>query len=201
MKSWLLAVRSKETQANLPTGPEAPIMAEDCKLDPRGSTSRPTRLGACFVSFLSSQLAMAGEQRVIYLEDVETTVSNGEVISVTPSPSQDAPVKAPVKTKSSEATGTVKRQRTLMDMLSGPSNDKSAEPVAKKAKLTASSSGSGSAKIAVVGVQRLNAIPFSLSQYIESIPEDHRDLLKLETECMGKSWCVRRSHNNSPFCF
>jgi uracil-DNA glycosylase len=144
---------------------------------------------------------MAGEQRVIYLEDVETTVSNGETISVTPSPLQDAPVKAPVKTKSSEATGTVKRQRTLMDMLSGPSSDKSAEPVAKKVKLTASSSSSGPAKIAVVGVQRLNAIPFSLSQYIESIPEDRRHLLKLETECMGKSWCVRRSHNNSPFCF
>lgn len=144
---------------------------------------------------------MAGEQRVVYLEDVETTVSNGETTSVTPSASQDAPVKAPVKTETSKATGTMKRQRTLMDMLSGPSNDKSPAPAAKKVKLTASSSGSGPAKIAVVGVQRLNAIPFSLSQYIESIPEDHKHLLKLETECMGKSWCVRRSHNNSPFCF
>ncbi|KAG1773552.1 uracil-DNA glycosylase [Suillus occidentalis] len=73
-------------------------------------------------------------------------------------------------------------------MLSGPQDSKSAKPAAKKLKLGASSSGPESSKIAVAGVQRLNAIPFSLSQYIESIPEEHRHLLKLETECMGKSW-------------
>ncbi|OJA16461.1 hypothetical protein AZE42_04677 [Rhizopogon vesiculosus] len=131
---------------------------------------------------------MADDQRVVYLEDIETTVSKAENISVTPSASQDAvkPVKATVKT--TEATGAVKRQRTLMDMLAEPPSGKTAEPAAKKLRLTASSTSSGSAKIAAVGVQRLNAIPFSLSQYIESIPEDHRQLLKLECESMGKSW-------------
>jgi len=130
---------------------------------------------------------MADNQRVIYLEDVEATklsTSNAGNKSVTPSASQDEPVKA--------ATGAGKRQRTLMDMLAAPPSGKSAEPAAKKLKLGASSSSSSSAKIAVggVSVQRLNAIPFSLSQYIESIPEDHKVLLKLECECMGKSWCV-----------
>ncbi|KAG0708203.1 uracil-DNA glycosylase-like protein [Suillus ampliporus] len=128
------------------------------------------------------------DQRVVYLEDVETAVlstSDAKSISVTPSSSQDGSVKTTVTT--TQATGTLKRQRTLMDMLSGPQNFKSAEPAAKKLK---SSSSSGSARIAAggVNVQRLNAIPFSLSQYIESIPEDHRHFLKLESECMGKSW-------------
>ncbi|KAJ8582736.1 uracil-DNA glycosylase [Rhizopogon salebrosus TDB-379] len=131
---------------------------------------------------------MADDQHVVYLEDVETTAlstPNAENVSVTPSASQNGSVKAAVKT--TEATGVMKRQRTLMDMLSGPPNGNSAEPAAKKLKLA---SNSGSAKIAVggVSVQRLNAIPFSLSQYTDSIPEDHRHLLKLECECMGKSW-------------
>lgn len=133
---------------------------------------------------------MPDEQRVVYLEDVETAVlltSNAEKDSGSPSSaSQNGSVKATVTT--TQATGTLKRQRTLMDMLSGPQDSKSAKPAAKKLKLGASSSGPESSKIAVAGVQRLNAIPFSLSQYIESIPEEHRYLLKLETECMGKSW-------------
>lgn len=173
-------------------------------LDPLGSTSRPTRHPKrVFPHYLHT--VMSDNQRVVYLEDVETTAlstSSAENIPVTPSAtaSQDGLVKAAVK--ATEATGAVKRQRTLMDMLAKP-NGKSAEPVAKKLKLSTSSSSSGSTKIAVSGVsvQRLNAIPFSLSQYIESIPEDHRHLLKLECDCMGKSWCVRRSHNNSLFCF
>lgn len=140
---------------------------------------------------------MPDEQRVVYLEDVETAVlstSNVEKDSESPSSaSRDGTVKAPVTT--TQATGTLKRQRTLMDMLSGPQDSKSAKPAAKKLKLGASSESS---KIAVAGVQRLNAIPFSLSQYIESIPEEHRHLLKLETECMGKSWCVRAVHITTP---
>jgi uracil-DNA glycosylase len=139
---------------------------------------------------------MPDEQRVVYLEDVETAVlstPNVEKDSESPSStSQDAAVKATVT--ATQATGTLKRQRTLMDMLSGPQDCKSAKPAAKKLKLGASSSASDSVKIAVAGVQRLNAIPFSLSQYIESIPQDHRHLLKLESECMGKSWCVRAVH-------
>ncbi|KAG2341364.1 uracil-DNA glycosylase [Suillus weaverae] len=133
---------------------------------------------------------MPDEQRVVYLEDVETAVSstsNADKDSESPSStSQDGSVKATVTV--TQATGTLKRQRTLMDMLSGPQDCKSAKPAAKKLKLGASSSGPDSAKIAVAGVQRLNAIPFSLSQYIESIPQDHKHLLKLESECMGKSW-------------
>jgi uracil-DNA glycosylase len=144
---------------------------------------------------------MPEEQRVVYLEDVEAAVlstSNAEKDSESPSSaSQDGSVKATVTT--TQATGTLKRQRTLMDMLSGPQDSRNAKPAAKKMKLGASSSGPESVKIAVAGVQRLNAIPFSLSQYIESIPQDHRHLLKLEYECMGKSWCVRAVHITTPY--
>ncbi|KAG1791722.1 uracil-DNA glycosylase-like protein [Suillus plorans] len=133
---------------------------------------------------------MSDEQRVVYLEDVDTAVvstSDAEKASESPSSkSQDGPAKATVT--ATQATGTLKRQRTLMDMLSGTQDCKSAKPAAKKLKLGASSSGPDSAKITVAGVQRLNAIPFSLSQYVESIPQDQKHLLKLESECMGKSW-------------
>lgn len=133
---------------------------------------------------------MPDEQRVVYLEDVETAVlsiSDAEKdTEPSSSTSQNGSVKVAATT--TQATGTLKRQRTLMDMLSGPQDCKSGKPAAKKVKLDASSSGPDSTKIVVAGVQRLNAIPFSLSQYIESIPEDHKHLLKLEFECMGKSW-------------
>jgi hypothetical protein len=209
LEAWLLAAQSKETgtsksRRSARYGRKLQIWF---RTDPRRVPTRqsPDQVAsACLVSFLLSQTVMADDQHVVYLEDVETTAlstPNAENVSVTPSASQNGSVKAAVKT--TEATGVMKRQRTLMDMLSGPPNGNSAEPAAKKLKLAASSSNSGSAKIAVggVSVQRLNAIPFSLSQYTDSIPEDHRHLLKLECECMGKSWCVRRSHNNSSFCF
>lgn len=143
---------------------------------------------------------MSDEQRVVYLEDVDTAVvstSDAEKDSESPSSkSQDGPAKATVT--ATQATGTLKRQRTLMDMLSGTQDCKGANPAAKKLKLGASSSGPDSAKITVAGVQRLNAIPFSLSQYVESIPQDQKHLLKLESECMGKSWCVRAVHITTP---
>jgi len=36
--------------------------------------------------------------------------------------------------------------------------------------------------------QALNSIPFSLSEYIDSLTDDQKRLLKLECETMGKSW-------------
>lgn len=77
-----------------------------------------------------------------------------------------------------------------MDMFAAPKNsqsEKTGQPEAKKAKLdTLKSTKTNVAGSS--GLQRLNFIPFSLSEFIESIPEDQRHLLKLECECMGKSW-------------
>ncbi|KIJ66656.1 hypothetical protein HYDPIDRAFT_108560 [Hydnomerulius pinastri MD-312] len=130
---------------------------------------------------------MAEETAVVYLEDIETTVSSAakqDNASGTPTSSQEK------SNATATASNSLKRQRTLMDMFSGPKGDTSGEPTAKKAKVVASSSSRVKISVAgsTSGIQRLNSIPFSLNQFIESIPEDHRHLLKLECECMGKSW-------------
>ena len=101
--------------------------------------------------------------------------------------------KAKPNANPSAGTTTGKRQRTLLDMLgSGPGQ--STGTTSKKPKLTVpgpsdkptvsrtqTSGGSPSQ-------QPLNSIPFSLSQYIDSLTEDQKRLLKLECETMGKSW-------------
>jgi uracil-DNA glycosylase len=73
-----------------------------------------------------------------------------------------------VESKTTATTTSLKRQRTLVDMFI---------PSAKKSKLGQSS-----------GSQTLNSIPFSLSEYINSLTEEEQSLLGLECECMGKSW-------------
>ncbi|KAI6155576.1 uracil-DNA glycosylase-like protein [Pisolithus tinctorius] len=123
---------------------------------------------------------MSEEKRVVYLEDVENTTSTND--NTMPSASQES-----TKSVASASTAPGKRQRSLLDMFAGSQgsrSDKDTEPAAKRQKkgtlkITASSTS---------GIQRLNFIPFSLAEYLESIPEEHRDLLKLECECMGKSW-------------
>ncbi|KAF9223469.1 uracil-DNA glycosylase [Gyrodon lividus] len=135
---------------------------------------------------------MTDETRVVYLEDVETVVSSTDGASlIAPSASQE---KSNV-TASTTASNGLKRQRTLIDMFSGPKNSQSKntrEPAAKKAKLVTPDSSSSTSAFKITGpssdIQRLNSIPFSLSQFIESIPEEHRHVLQLECECMGKSW-------------
>ncbi|EGN99088.1 hypothetical protein SERLA73DRAFT_181897 [Serpula lacrymans var. lacrymans S7.3] len=124
---------------------------------------------------------MADEKRVVYLEDVESTVISVQSNALSGKEGTEDTVIA-------TTTGT-KRQRTLMDMFPGSQTDKGSQPAAKKMKLTASGSSSNLNKITTrLGTQRLNSIPFSLSQYIASLPEEHKDLLKLECDCMGKSW-------------
>lgn len=91
------------------------------------------------------------------------------------------------------STVTGKRQRTLFDML-GSAPTQNTGTTSKKPKLTARGAGD---KRTVVGVQSsagsndqqaLNSIPFSLSEYIDSLTDDQKRLLKLECETMGKSW-------------
>ncbi|KXN91672.1 Uracil-DNA glycosylase [Leucoagaricus sp. SymC.cos] len=86
-----------------------------------------------------------------------------------------------------------KRQRTIEDMFFG---GKKATGSSKKAKVLAeggTNSASGSQKIVapalkMSGVQKLNAIPFSLSEFVSSLNEEEKRLLHLECEAMGKSW-------------
>ncbi|RDB26085.1 Uracil-DNA glycosylase [Hypsizygus marmoreus] len=126
----------------------------------------------------------------VYLEDIEST-------RVTASKEAKGPSSSPSTTSTATAaTGGVKRQRTLLDMYTG-SQGKTTTGMngsAKKIKLTASGSASNSSSSTmmsrpmVLGLQRLNSIPFSLKSYQESLTPEQRELLRLECEVMGKSW-------------
>lgn len=88
-------------------------------------------------------------------------------------------------------SGSNKRQRTLEDMFFGGKKGK--EPVKKVKLSTSDAEGSAVKKIAMSslktsGLRKLNSIPFSLSEFINSLDEDKRQLLRLECEVMGKSW-------------
>lgn len=115
------------------------------------------------------------------------------VASSDPGPDRDESTKP--KLASSTSTTNGKRQRTLFDMIGGSAPSQGSNTLSKKPKLTASSGSSGNAKLSAVsssggssGMQPLNSIPFSLSEYIDSLTGDQKRLLRLECETMGKSW-------------
>ncbi|KAL1733780.1 uracil-DNA glycosylase-like protein [Schizophyllum commune] len=68
--------------------------------------------------------------------------------------------------------------------------DGTAEPALKKPKLAASASSSSvtGSPTKASGVQTLNSIPFSVSAFIDSLNDEQKRLLKLEIECMNKTW-------------
>ncbi|EMD34152.1 hypothetical protein CERSUDRAFT_86888 [Gelatoporia subvermispora B] len=125
---------------------------------------------------------MAGTEKVVYLEDLEVTKTSEAVkgeASEAPSSAQPASTdaKAPAGAEP-KSTGTgLKRQRTLLDMFSRPADPASA-PAAKKIRTDASSSG----------LQPLNSVPFSQSEFVDSLTDEEKELLALELETMGKSW-------------
>jgi uracil-DNA glycosylase len=124
----------------------------------------------------------------VYLEDLETPRGFTKKDDKD-EPTTSQPATVPV------ASGTqLKRQRTLMDMFSGPKG-KTSDPPSKKLKLSAStrSNKTVSGVVAVnslkrTGSQTLNSIPFSLSSFQASLTDEEKELLKLECEVMGKSW-------------
>lgn len=125
---------------------------------------------------------MASES-FVYLEDIETKKTPKPVeasgsenaIGDTAADAANGKVSKPAGSSQSEETGK-KRQRDITEMFMS-------QPKEKKLK------GASSAP-AKSGSLRLNAIPFSLVQFQESLTEDQRGLLALECTNMGKSWCV-----------
>jgi uracil-DNA glycosylase len=116
---------------------------------------------------------------IVYLEDVEVPSKN------TPSTSVAATATGASNRTFFTNVQPGKRQRTLADMFSGSQEkeDGESEPSAKKPKLTAQGTAS---------LTKLNAIPFSLSAYQESLSEEEKRLLALECDTMGKSWYESR---------
>ncbi|KAG6909937.1 hypothetical protein DXG01_014206 [Tephrocybe rancida] len=133
----------------------------------------------------------------VFLEDIETSSARVAPTNDDGPPSSPAGPSAestPTITKPGTQGSGVKRQRTLMDMLSGSQGKTvSREPSAKKLKLTASGASNSSSSALVSrgsrsGMQKLNSIPFSMSVYQETLTEEQKGLLRLECEVMGKSW-------------
>ena len=128
---------------------------------------------------------MADENATVFLEDIETKSS-------TRTSKPDASGSG-TKPKQQTSTTTLKRQRTLMDSFFAPpaKKDGTAEPALKKPKLAANASSSSvtsSPTKTASGVQTLNSIPFSVSAFIESLTDEQKRLLRLEIECMNKTW-------------
>ena len=129
----------------------------------------------------SSQVSVASKE-----EKVSTS------IVASSDPDRNESTKPKLAPSTSTANG--KRQRTLFDMLGSAPSQGSITP-SKKPKLTASGS-SGNDKVSAAvsssggssGLQTLNSIPFSSSEYVDSLTGDQKRLLKLECETMGKSW-------------
>jgi uracil-DNA glycosylase len=146
-------------------------------------------------------MATPSEKRIVYMEDLEspssqaTVASKDEKLPIVASSDPDHNESAKPKPAPSTSTTNGKRQRTLFDMLGSAPRQGSGASSSKKPKLTASSLGND--KLSSSGAQSsgrssdqqsLNSIPFSLSEYVESLTEDQKRLLKLECETMGKSW-------------
>lgn len=142
------------------------------------------------------------KNRVVYMEDLEppssqaTLASKDEKPSIVASSDPDRDESAKPKPAPSTSTTNGKRQRTLFDMFGSVPSEGSDTP-SKKSKLAASSSGNDKLSSAASGTQSpgrspgqqsLNSIPFSLSEYIDSLTGDQKRLLKLECDTMGKSW-------------
>ncbi|KAL9714208.1 uracil DNA glycosylase [Leucoagaricus gongylophorus] len=125
-------------------------------------------------------------ETTVFLEDIDTNYNVGKTEGDEQSASQSSqPGYSQEQKKSSN-----KRQRTIEDMFFGP---KKATGIPKKAKLSDSNDVSTSMKIAVAapkssGLQKLNAIPFSLSEFRNSLNEEQQRLLQLEYESLGRSW-------------
>ena len=111
---------------------------------------------------------------VVYLEDVQISKKDAS-----------KPAASATATTQSNRTffSTGKRQRTLVDMFSSSQEKKSddPEPSTKKFKMTVQGTAS---------LTKLNSIPFSLSAFQESLSEEEKQLLALECDTLGKSWCV-----------
>ncbi|KAG6862006.1 hypothetical protein C0995_008193 [Termitomyces sp. Mi166 len=135
----------------------------------------------------------------VYLEDVEANdTRSAEPTQEDGPPSSPAPsISSLAKSaNTSQSSGGNKRQRTLEDMFTGSQGKSSStnESSGKKLKLapsgsfTSSSSSSKSNGSMIFGIQKLNSIPFSMSEYVETLTDDQKRLLRLEREVMGKSW-------------
>lgn len=115
-------------------------------------------------------------EETVFLEDLEYSAPK---MSQGPSSSQDS-----TTSNNRAPSGSQKRQRTLEDMFTSNPNSS-----AKKLKLIPSQPRPSPLN----ALTKLNSIPFSFAAFVESLSDEHRQLLHLECETMGKSWYVEQN--------
>ncbi|KAF9266546.1 uracil-DNA glycosylase [Marasmius fiardii PR-910] len=139
---------------------------------------------------------MANEEKPVFFEDFE---SQG---SLAPSPvaSQESTVsRATVVESQSDGdtsikattTATKKRQMTLTDMFGSQGNSKRTKLSPQAATSTKAIDSRTIVSVATRrpnGLPKLNSIPFSLKGFQDSLNEEERNLLNLESQLLGKSW-------------
>jgi uracil-DNA glycosylase len=145
---------------------------------------------------------MSDDEKVVYFEDIEASSK-----SERPEKVGTTDVEGVAKTKKTSASSNVatstsaplKRQRTLMEMMSGGTKASEgvdgAQKSTKKQKTdvgapTNEKQSATSSEPVVSELQLLNSTPFSLSSYKETLTDETRELLQLECETMGLSWWV-----------
>ncbi|KAJ3512880.1 hypothetical protein NLJ89_g3257 [Agrocybe chaxingu] len=130
---------------------------------------------------------MAAEGTTVYLDDLDP--------SQTGTKRQRTEEAVGEKGQNDAKLAPPKRQRTLGEMTFFSGSQRRIPRSSSTSTLKSSGSSSsvvgkssnGSTSPAKGGV-KLNAIPFSLSAYQESLTDNEKRLLKLECEVMGKSW-------------
>ncbi|KAK7044177.1 uracil DNA glycosylase [Paramarasmius palmivorus] len=124
---------------------------------------------------------MSQSEENVFLEDFEpqSAGASASVSGEVPTLSQTTVVETPSSSQQAneqKKQASLKRQITLTDMFSGNSS-------AKRLKTSSQSSAS-----VVSTAQKLNAIPFSMKAFQDSLSDEERRLLNLECQVMGKSW-------------
>lgn len=125
---------------------------------------------------------MGDSQPTVYLEDIDRTCKS--------TPKRERPDDDPQAENSSTiAPAPVKRQRTLGEMFYGAQGKKKVKSTPLEgSKPSGVSTSSIASDSALAGHVKLNAIPFSMTAYLESLSDEEKRLLQLECEVMGKSW-------------
>ncbi|KAI5122533.1 hypothetical protein M0805_005260 [Coniferiporia weirii] len=134
---------------------------------------------------------MAGSdvsEKVVYLEDLEVKTT----VKTEGDDKKSASVSTTKTVTTTTTTMTGKRQRTLMEVMSGGAKAKDSGQALKKAKLTSTGDVEAPSpsppKPTTFGLQPLNSIPFSMQAFKDSLTEEQKGLLELECVTMGKSW-------------
>ncbi|KAF8150768.1 uracil-DNA glycosylase-like protein [Crassisporium funariophilum] len=124
------------------------------------------------------------DKPTVYLEDIDSSL---KAKRERPDDGEEKEINAP----SSSAPAPAKRQRTLGEMFSGSQGKKdTSTPSGSSIKPSGAPivASSSSSRPRQGGLLKLNAIPFSMAAYQESLSEEEKELLQLECEAMGKSW-------------